>query len=196
MGYDTLYWLSALVFATELPAAATTIDQNLFPNTFDWRSLNGTNWLDCCGAEVRDQRPAPPRSWFPPEQEPCDACWAFSSMDVMSARIFIKSQGTVRALPATNFLFDCMPGLKHCGYPGDASQVRIDTRAHILIGYIWIAVIELLHGVPCLNLSLVVFLAALTLQQGNGRTPLSINRPIPVPLPLTGLQFSNKNWSA
>ena len=46
---------------------------------------------------------------------------------MLSARIYIKSQKAVAALPATNFLFDCMPNLSrttksHCGSPGDASQ--------------------------------------------------------------------------
>ena len=25
-------------------------------------------------------------------------------------------------MPATNFLYDCMPGLSHCGCPSDASK--------------------------------------------------------------------------
>ena len=91
-------------------------------DSFDWRSVNGTNWLDCCGFEVRDQKHSPPSSWGPPYTGDCDACWAFSSMDTLSARLYIQSRGAVRVLPATNFLYDCMPGLKHCGWPGDASQ--------------------------------------------------------------------------
>ena len=92
------------------------------PEAFDWRSVNGTNWLNGTGHEVRDQRPMPPKSWGPPYTGDCDACWAFSSMDVLSARILVASRGAVRALPATNFLYDCMPGLAGCGFPGDASK--------------------------------------------------------------------------
>ena len=43
-------------------------------------------------------------------------------MDVMAARIYIKSKREVKALPATNFLYDCMPNLTHCGFRGDATQ--------------------------------------------------------------------------
>lgn len=40
----------------------------------------------------------------------------------MAARIYIKSHRAVKALPATNFLYDCMPNLTHCGWQGDATK--------------------------------------------------------------------------
>lgn len=97
------------------------------PASWDWRDVNGTSWLNPKhGGAVRDQRQAPPASWGAyggsGPLKHCDACWAFSSMDVMAARIYIKSQRAVKALPATNFLYDCMPNLTHCGWQGDASK--------------------------------------------------------------------------
>lgn len=92
-------------------------------SSWDWRDVNGSNWLNPLhNGAPRDQLHAPPKSWGPPYTGGCDACWAFSSMDVLAARIYIRSNKTIKTMPATNFLYDCMPGLKHCGYPGDASQ--------------------------------------------------------------------------
>ena len=105
------------------PGPDATSTASALPAAWDWRAVNGSNWLNPLhGGAVRDQRATPPSSWGGYYTGDCDACWAFSSMDVMAARIFIRSQQKVKALPATNFLYDCMPGLKHCGYPGDASQ--------------------------------------------------------------------------
>ena len=53
---------------------------------------------DCCGFEVRDQKHSPPSSWGLPYTGDCDACWAFSSMDTLSARLYIQSRGAVRVL--------------------------------------------------------------------------------------------------
>ena len=36
-------------------------------------------------------------------------------MDVLAARLYIASAKTIVTLPATNFIYDCMPGLTHCG---------------------------------------------------------------------------------
>ena len=73
---------------------------------FDWRDVNGSNWLNPVhDGAPRDQRAAPPASWGPPYTGGCDACWAFSSMDVLAARIYIKSNRAIKALPATNFLY-------------------------------------------------------------------------------------------
>jgi hypothetical protein len=95
--------------------------------SWDWRDVNGTSWLNPKhGGAVRDQLLSPPASWGAygggGPLKHCDACWAFSSMDVMAARIYIKSQRAVEALPATNFLYDCMPNLTHCGWQGDATK--------------------------------------------------------------------------
>lgn len=119
--------LSFRAFLCSAVAACAFTD---LPETWDWRSVNGTNWLDCCGAEVRNHHEYPPAEWGSPYTGGCASCWAFSSTSVLSDRLYIQSRGKIRALPSANVLLDCAPGAKRCGYPGSASNAYNYLKHH------------------------------------------------------------------
>jgi len=94
-------------------AAAAKVDDTDVPKHFDWRSVNGVNYVP----PVRDQK--------------CGSCYVFSTRDMMEARLHILNKKPVPQRLSVQSVLSCNPYSQGCagGFPYTVGKFFQDTGA-------------------------------------------------------------------
>ena len=92
-------------------------------SSFDLRNVGGKNFLGAV------------RNHHLPLNSGCASCWAVTSASVIGDRLAVlmdkaRIEGVARIEVSAQYLLNCVPGQRHCGYPGSASAAMRFVAQH------------------------------------------------------------------
>ena len=94
----------------------------MVPRAFDLRSVNGSSVLP------------PVRNHHLPLGSSCASCWAATTATVLGARLSLSTStfdAPRRSIEVSaQYLLNCVPGQKRCGYPGSSSNAMAHIETH------------------------------------------------------------------